>query len=96
MTDYKIQVNSPEESERVQDAFFALGGRWCSGITQGYQHCDERYLYLTDYGDDVKISYGNTDDCFKAHESEEVTIQELERIVLAEGELPKTSIFQIL
>lgn len=96
MKDYKIKVQNPEESKSAQDVFFALGGRWRSGIRQGYQNLDEPYLYLTGYGDKLYIFYCWKDEDFRNDESEEVTIQELERIVLAEGELPKTSIFQIL
>lgn len=81
MGDYKIQVNDKKESERVQELFFRLGGKWDFGDPLGYQYCDEPYLFLIDFGGNKStIMYDNNEYDFEWDDSEEVTLRELEEL----------------
>ena len=74
---YKIEVNSPEESKRVQDIFFKLGGKWRVPTKTGkYEFTEKRCLYFDEF---KNISF--SDDAgtfFDEQEETEVTLHELE------------------
>lgn len=94
IADYKIKVNSPEESERAQDVFFKLGGKWrVSTKINKYEHTEKRSLYFDEF---KKISFSdNTGTFFDDQKETEVTLYELEDLARSCGHENQT-IFKIL
>lgn len=78
MENYKIKVNTPEESERAQRAFFALGNVWLIGRKTVCNTC-YKYLYANSEGFGI-IEYGKTQKEFDTDESKEITLPELEAL----------------
>lgn len=62
----KIRINSPEHSEKVQKALFALGYHWNNGSVVQYQ--DENHLYAEESG---CMSFSSDDELFFRESSEQ-------------------------
>ncbi len=80
MQNLKIRVNSPEESERAQRAFFALGAKWASSHDQEVRHTERGYLIFYGSPDFLVASIPYK---FDEHRNKEITLPELEQLAAA-------------
>jgi hypothetical protein len=76
MQNLKIRVNSPEESERAQRAFFALGYKWID-FGQKLFALLEEYLFAVSDG---VLDYTSNAVRFSENMAREVTLLELEQL----------------
>jgi len=81
ITNFKIRVNTPEESKRVQKALFKLGYHWyCDGKT--VSHTNSPFLYIEQKSDLGKnrIFYGNKENIFNKYPYPEWSVKEVEKL----------------
>lgn len=81
LTNTKIRVHSPQESEEIQKLAFKLGWEWEDSPNE-VCYTDKSFLYFH-YG--ATIQYGNSGIIFKNQEFHEITLSEL-RSMAGEGE----------
>lgn len=72
LSDTKIKVNSPEESERVQKRAFELGWKWFNKKFK-VSNTEDKYLYFFD----KIIRCGAIETDFKTHTNREITLKDL-------------------
>lgn len=66
----KIKILSPEHSKQVQEAVFAVGGRWNGGMGTNVGYEDSPYIYISSH---ITMTRSIDDYLFDSHEYKEIT-----------------------
>ena len=91
LKEYKIRSYSPSEAQRIQKAFFALGGYWINSGSdaQKIQNLNSLAFFIKPKG---SITKTDLEDTFENARHKEITLSELEEI----AGIQNHEIFQIL
>ena len=90
INNFKISVNTPEESIRVQKALFKLGYSWYwNGKTVSHTNSPflyaEKYYILETTHISYGISYGNKKNLFNKCSYPEMSVEEVEKLAESRG-----------
>ncbi len=94
MNSFKIRVNSPEHSEKIQKKLFELGYSWCS-ISKKIQFTDADFLYVNRFNaNEITYSHGyGNEDYFNSQKMPEVEL--IETITYEFREIPKRNVVNV-
>lgn len=92
MERFKIRVNSPEHSEKIQKKLFEMGCGWGWEKEDDIRHKEKFYLYVGTEYENV-LTYGNTEKGFNLNPLPEVEL--IEKISYEFREIPKKNVVKV-